>query len=205
MMPLIPNVPRALTASLGSRRCWKALLRPGGIISVVGMLFQEFPMVPLGQRMAPTLHWPPCAPGGHLLEGPLCCFGLPGSPFSPHSPGRTVGKGEPEALGPAQSYSLFSSCPMAQSEAALRGQNSCSAGGQGGASQVSVPVWGGEGAGPLQTRPSSSDPCGLLDAVKADTGWGGGDGHGAGHPGADRVLVLPSVPPLPDGRADLWA
>lgn len=41
--------------------------------------------------------------------------------------------------------------------------------------------------------------------MKADTGGGGGDGHGAGHAGADRVLVLPSVPPLPDGRADLWA
>lgn len=205
MMPLIPNVPRALTASLGSRRCWKALLRPGGIISVVGMLFQEFPMVPLGQRMAPTVHWPPCAPertplgGTHVL---LWIAWLPIlTPFAREDCGQRGARGP----GPAQSYSLFSSCPMAQSEAALRGRNSCSAGGQGGASQVSVPVWGGEGAGPLQTRPSSSDPCGLLDAVKADTGWGGGDGHGAGHPGADRVLVLPSVPPLPDGRADLWA
>lgn len=41
--------------------------------------------------------------------------------------------------------------------------------------------------------------------MEADTGGGGGDGHGAGYAGADRVLVLPSVPPLPDGRADLWA
>jgi hypothetical protein len=50
----------------------------------------------------------------------------------------------------------------------------------------------------------SSDCCGLLDAVEADPGGGRGDGHGAGHTGTDRVLVLPSMPPLPDGRADLW-
>lgn len=51
----------------------------------------------------------------------------------------------------------------------------------------------------------NSDSCGLLDTMKADTGRGGGDGHGAGYTGTNRVLVLPSVPPLPDGRADLWA
>lgn len=41
--------------------------------------------------------------------------------------------------------------------------------------------------------------------MKADSGGGGGDGHGAGHSGSDGVLVLPPMPPLPDGRADLWA
>lgn len=49
----------------------------------------------------------------------------------------------------------------------------------------------------------SSDGRGLLDAVEADAGWGGGDGHGPSHAGADGVLVLPPVPPLPHGRADL--
>lgn len=44
---------------------------------------------------------------------------------------------------------------------------------------------------------------GLLDAVEADTGWGGGDGHGPGHTGTDGVLVLPAVPPLPHGRSHL--
>lgn len=154
-------------------------------------------MVPLGQCI------------GHLVlredaswRDPCAALGC----LASHSHSiRQGGLGAEGSLGPWAQPSPIAYCPVAQSEAALRGQNSCSAGGQGRASQDSVPGWGEEGAGHLQTRLSSSDPCGLLNAVKADPGWGGGDGHGAGHPGADRVLVLPSVPPLPDGRADLWA
>lgn len=54
-----------------------------------------------------------------------------------------------------------------------------------------------------QLAPRSSDGRGLLDAVEADTGRGGGDGHGTSHAGADGVLVLPSVPPLPHRRSHL--
>lgn len=50
---------------------------------------------------------------------------------------------------------------------------------------------------PIRQLTPSSDSRGLLDAVEADTGRGGGDGHGPSHTGADGVLVLPSVPPLP--------
>lgn len=53
---------------------------------VVRMLSREFPMMPLEQRMAPTVTEEAlglqCA--GHLVlrekEG-RCCFGFPGSPF----------------------------------------------------------------------------------------------------------------------------
>lgn len=41
--------------------------------------------------------------------------------------------------------------------------------------------------------------------MEADSGRGGGDGHGTSHSGSDGVLVLPPMPPLPDSRADLWA
>lgn len=51
--------------------------------------------------------------------------------------------------------------------------------------------------------PPRSHGCGLLDAVEADPGGGRGDGHGSGHAHAEAVVVLPAVPPLPDGRAHL--
>lgn len=50
---------------------------------------------------------------------------------------------------------------------------------------------------PVQQLAPGSDSRGLLDAVEADTGRGGRDGHGPSHTGTDGVLVLPSVPPLP--------
>lgn len=55
----------------------------------------------------------------------------------------------------------------------------------------------------MQPLPPGSDSCGLLDAVEADAGRGGGDGHGPCHTGTDGVLVLPPVPPLPYGRSHL--
>lgn len=172
---------------------------------MVGMLFQEFPMVPLGQRIPPQ-----CI--GHLVlwedtswRDP--CAALDG--LAPHS--HSTRQGGLGARGNQRPWAQPS--PIAYFPIALwprlwllsEARTPAQLGVREGPPRSQGQYGGGGGAGPLQTWPSSSDPRGLLDAVKADTGWGGGDGHGAGHPGADRVLVLPSVPPLPDGRADLWA
>lgn len=133
------------------------------------------------------------------------------------------GKREPGALSQPSliGYFLFVSWPRLSARIGL--EFLLSWGFREGAPRMSVPdASGGTGRGkelipsthraagwawkPSSTAwPSSSDGRGLLDTVEADTGRGGGDGHGAGHAGADRVLVLPAVPPLPDGRADLWA
>lgn len=48
-----------------------------------------------------------------------------------------------------------------------------------------------------------SHSCCLFDAVEADPGWGCGDGHGSGHSDSKGVVVLPAVPPFPDGRTYL--
>lgn len=55
----------------------------------------------------------------------------------------------------------------------------------------------------MQPLAPGSDSRGLLDAVEADTGGGGRDGHGPCHTGTDGVLVLPPVPALPHGRSHL--
>lgn len=52
-------------------------------------------------------------------------------------------------------------------------------------------------------RAAASESRRLLDAMEADTRWGGGDGHGPGDSGSDGVLVLPPVPSLPDCRTNL--
>lgn len=88
---------------------------------VVRMLSQEFPTMPLEQRMARTVTEEAlglqCA--GHLVlwekEGPVLLWvsRLPiPTPFPVHSLRRT---------GPAQSYGLFSICPVAQMAASLIG------------------------------------------------------------------------------------
>ena len=162
--------------------------------------------------------WPPCALGEDTSwRDPCAALDF----LAPHFHSiRQGGLGHEVAGVPGPSH------PMAQSVAALTGQNPCSTGERGGGSEASVPVplmaqrvgrnwfppqtWQPTEPGhPLphqgaRSCPSSSDGCGLLDAVETDTGRGGGDGHSTGHTGADGVLVLPSVPPLPDGRADLW-
>lgn len=56
---------------------------------------------------------------------------------------------------------------------------------------------------PPPTPPPRLHGCGLFDAVEADPGGGRGDGHGSGHAHAEAVVVLPAVPPLPDGRTHL--
>lgn len=88
---------------------------------VVRMLSQEFPMMPLEQRMAHTVTEEAlglqCA--GHLVlwekEGPVLLWvsrvPIP-TPFPVHSLRRT---------GPAQSYGLFSIGPVAQMAASLIG------------------------------------------------------------------------------------
>lgn len=55
----------------------------------------------------------------------------------------------------------------------------------------------------LCARALCSHSRGLFDAVEADPGGGRGDGHGPGHAHTQTVVVLPAVPPLPDGGAHL--
>lgn len=52
-------------------------------------------------------------------------------------------------------------------------------------------------------EPPSSHGRRLLDAMEADTGRRGRDGHGTRDTGTDWVLVLPTVPPLSNSRPNL--
>lgn len=56
--------------------------------------------------------------------------------------------------------------------------------------------------GPARPPPRSHSG-GLLDAVEADPGWGGGDGHGPRHSHSEGMVVLPTMPSLPGSRAHL--
>lgn len=89
------------------------------------------------------------------------------------------------------SHDQVSSCPPRGARATGRTWSCAMPPSQGGCQHLVQPLAPG------------SDCRGLLDAVEADAGRGGGDGHGPGHAGTDGVLVLPAVPPLPHGRSHL--
>lgn len=115
---------------------------------MVGMLSPEFPMMPLGQPLAP-LPTPvaadrPQVSGGlailcserrHLLEGPMCCFGFSvghfHSIFIP-SPGRTGIRGSQRPWTQTDPRDYFPFIPWPGLRLLSQASNSCSAGGQGG-------------------------------------------------------------------------
>lgn len=101
---------------------------------VVRMLLREFPMMPMGQRMATTVAKKE-APGLHcashlvlwektFLAGTLVLLWISRlpipTPFPAHSPGRTGARGSHRPWAqPSQSYREFSIRPVAQTAASL--------------------------------------------------------------------------------------